>query len=98
AIRWIVVVVMVPVMDRQLAQIRTREFASAPAADPGIYPERLLPVSLFALGGRPACLGDDAIELAGVFHVARADGAKSHPTASNECSPRIPSPHGGRQT
>src|SRR6476659_74074 len=66
AIRRIVVMVVVPMMDRQLAQIGAREFASAPAADPRIYPERLLAVSLFALGRRAAGVGDDAIELAGV--------------------------------
>ena len=45
-IGWIVVVVMVPVMDRKLAKLLAAEFATAPRTDPGIYLERLLPIGI----------------------------------------------------
>ena len=51
AIRRVVVVIVIAVMDRQLAQIGPREFAGTATADPRIDLERALPVSLLALRG-----------------------------------------------
>src|SRR5262249_13922757 len=58
---WIVVVVVVLVMDRQLTQLCTAKFPSAPCTDPGIQLERLRPISLFALIPVVPCLGDNLI-------------------------------------
>ena len=62
AIRRIVVVIVVAVMDRQLAQVGAREFARATTADPRIDLERLLSVALLALGSSAAGVGHYAVE------------------------------------
>ena len=67
AIRRIVVVVVVPMVHRQFAQIAVGEFARAAAADPGVDLQRLFAVALFALRCGAAGLGDDAVELSRVW-------------------------------
>jgi len=91
----IVVVVMIPVMDRQLAQVGPCEFAAAATADPRIDLERLLPVSLFALCGGTARFGHHAVQLAWVFHdisvragrLRRRTDMEQNEIAPNERSP-----------
>ena len=46
---WIVVVVMVLVMDRELTKLFAAKFASAPRTDPGIHFERLRAIGLLPL-------------------------------------------------
>jgi hypothetical protein len=63
-------VIAIPVMDRKLAQVGVCEFAAAAAADPRIDLERLLSVSLLALGSGAAGVGHYSVQLCGVcrFH------------------------------
>src|SRR5262249_22481708 len=61
AVRRIVVVIVVAVMDFQQLQIAMREVAAAPPAHPRIDLERLLAISFGALFARPTRLGYDAI-------------------------------------
>ena len=77
AIGRVVVVIVIAMMNGELAQVGTREFACAATTNPRIDLERLLPVSLAALCGSAAGLGHDAVQLARVFHdvSARADSA-----------------------
>ena len=49
AVGRIVAVIVIAVMDRQLANVGMSEFTGAAAADPGVDLERLLPITLFAL-------------------------------------------------
>lgn len=49
AIGWIVVVVMVSVMDRQLAEFFAAKFTSAAPTNPRIQLEGLLPIALLLL-------------------------------------------------
>src|SRR2546421_239373 len=67
AVGRVVVVIVVPVMNRQLTQVRVREFAAAATADPRIELERLLSIALFTRCGGPACLGHYAVQLVRVF-------------------------------
>ena len=60
-IGWIVVVVMVPVMDRKLAKLLAAEFATAPRTDPGIYLERLLPIGIGPLIAGALCLDNNRV-------------------------------------
>ena len=60
-IGWIVVVVMVPVMDRKLAKLLAAEFATAPRTDPGIYLERLLPIGIGPLIAVALCLDNNRV-------------------------------------
>ncbi len=48
AVRRIVVVIVVPVVDRQLPELLPRELPSAPSADVRIELQRLIAVLLFA--------------------------------------------------
>jgi len=66
AIGGIVVVIAVPMVDFEQLQVSTRELPRAPAADPRIELERLLPVTLLALRLRAPGLGDDAVQPAGI--------------------------------
>lgn len=50
SIRWVVVMISVPVMDRQQVPVRGIELATATAADQSVQGQRLLPV-FFAPGG-----------------------------------------------
>ena len=70
AIGWVVVVIVVPMMDRQLAQVGAGEFARAAAADPGIDLERLFAIALPARLGVAASLGQYPVELSRIacFH------------------------------
>src|SRR5258708_6274672 len=70
AVGRVVVVIVVAVMDGQLAQVGSREFAAAAAADPRIDLERLFPIASFALLGDATSLGQQAVELARIvgFH------------------------------
>ena len=49
AVGWIVVVVVIPMVDREFMKVSAREFAPASSADPRIHLERLFPIALFAL-------------------------------------------------
>ena len=60
-IGWIVVVVMVPVMDRKLAKPFAAAVATAPRTDPGIYLERLLPIGLGLLIAVALCLDNNRV-------------------------------------
>src|ERR1700682_919209 len=76
AIGWIVAVIVIPMMDRQLAQVGGGEFAGTAAADPWIDLEGLLPVALLALVGDAASLGDYPVQLVRVarFHAVTCMG------------------------
>jgi len=67
AIGRIIVVIVVPVMNRQFAQIGVFEFAAAATADPGIDLERLLSITLFAHCSSPAGLSHYAVQFVRVF-------------------------------
>jgi hypothetical protein len=79
AIGRVVVVVVVSMMHRQLAQVGMREFAGTTAADPRIDLEGALPIALFALLGVAARVSHQPVEFARVvgIHVvfAVADGS-----------------------
>ena len=62
AVGRVVVVVMVPVMHRELAQVLAREFARAAPANPRIDLERSLSILLLALLPVTPRLGDDPIQ------------------------------------
>ena len=61
AIGRVVVVIVVPVMNGQLAKVGAFELTRAATADPRIDLERLLSVTLFALCSSTACLGHYAL-------------------------------------
>src|ERR1700733_9793492 len=65
-IRRIVVVVVVAMVNSQLAQILAGELPSAAPADPGVDLESLPAIALPALQGGAAGVGDDLVELAGI--------------------------------
>ena len=71
AIRWVVVVIVVTVMNGQLTKIGVCEFAAAATADPWIDLERLLAVALRARFGIAARVAHNPVELVGVgrFHL-----------------------------
>src|SRR5690606_39524775 len=50
AVFGVVVVVVVLVMDRQLAESLARELAGTTSVDPGVHLQRLFAITLFALG------------------------------------------------
>ena len=62
AVGRVVVVVMVSVMQRELAQVLAREFARAAAANPRIELERSLSIVLLALLPVASHLGDDLVQ------------------------------------
>jgi hypothetical protein len=78
AVGRIVVVVVVLVMDRKLAQFFAVKFASAVGADPGKESERLLAEGLFPLKVIPRC------------HASLAVGSDSVQRDSTASSGRIP--------
>ena len=49
AVRWIIVMVVVLVMNRELPQIFTAEFAATTCANPGVQLQSLRPVALLTL-------------------------------------------------
>ena len=61
SIGWIVIVIVVFVMDRELTELFTAEFASAPPTDPGIHLERLPPIGLLPLIPVAQCLGKNLV-------------------------------------
>ena len=60
-IGWIVVVVVVFMMDRELAKLFATEFATALPTDPGIYLERSLPIGLVPLIAVTLCLDNNRV-------------------------------------
>src|SRR5471030_3007036 len=62
AVRRIVVVVVIAMMDGQLAQVLASELPGAAPADPRIDLERLFAIALPTLQGGAASVGDYAIE------------------------------------
>ena len=65
SIRWIVVVIMVAVMDREFMHVGASEFPRATAADPRIHFQSLFPVSLLAFGTVPPGIRHNLIQLVG---------------------------------
>ena len=61
AIRRVVVVVVIAMMDGELAQVGAREFPRTPTADPWIDLQRLLTIALGAPIGRVARFCNDAV-------------------------------------
>ena len=59
----IVVVVVIFVMDRELAKFLALEFAPTARADPGVNLERLLPITLLSLLAAAAGLSDNPVHL-----------------------------------
>src|SRR5262245_49093539 len=49
AVGWIVVVVVVFMMDCELAKLLATKFASTPCTDPGVHLQRLPPIGLLLL-------------------------------------------------
>ena len=70
-IRWVVVVIVMPVMDCQFAKVGAGEFAGAATADPRIDYERLLAVALFALCSSAASVRHDTIQFVRVRPMQR---------------------------
>src|SRR6516162_5617628 len=70
AVRRIVVVVVVLVVDGQLVDIGAVELAGAASADPGEELERLLAIGLRTRLAAQPRFGDDAIETSGVWSAA----------------------------
>jgi len=68
AVGRIIVVVVVAVMHRQLAQVGAGEFARAAAADPGVDLQRLLAVGLLAPLGGAAGFEDELVDAVGGLH------------------------------
>lgn len=66
AVRWVVVVIVIAVVNGQLTEVGAREHSSAATADPRIDLQRLLTVAIGALVGSASRLGHDAIEPARV--------------------------------
>ena len=67
AIRRVVVVIVITVMNGQLTQIDACEHSSAAATDPRIDLQRALTIALSALVGGASRVGHDSIQLAWVF-------------------------------
>jgi hypothetical protein len=73
----IVVMVVVLVMDRELAKLLTVKFASAVCTDPGKHFERLLSIALLQLSLGAPChsiLEDDGYLLLKIIHQISASG------------------------
>lgn len=62
AIRWIIVMIMVLMMDSQLAKIIAGKFTPASAADPGVNAQRLFAISLVPIIPRATRPCDGLIE------------------------------------
>jgi hypothetical protein len=67
AIRWVIVVIVIAVVNGQLTQIGAGEHSSAAATDPRIDPQRSLTIALSPLVGGAPRVGHDSIQLARVF-------------------------------
>ena len=98
AIGRVVVVIVVAMMDRQLAQVGAREFACAAAADPRVDLQRQIPVVLLARFRVAACVGDDPVQLArvGRFHsalISRSDSTLAQGTIRVNCCQRTGPPN-----
>ena len=63
AIRWVIVMIVVAVVDRQLLQVFRVELARAATADPGIHFQRPATVTSLALVASGTRLGNYAIKL-----------------------------------
>jgi hypothetical protein len=63
---WIVVVVVVPVMDREFAKLFAAEFAAASPTNPRIHLEGLLSIGFFPLSLVSQRLGDNPVLPAGI--------------------------------
>ncbi len=66
AVRRIVVVVVILVMDRELLNFFPREFSSAPGTDPRKNLERSLPIGLLPTLSKSPSLGDHLIRPVGL--------------------------------
>ena len=64
AVKWIVVVVVILVMDGKLAKSFARKFAAAPTTDVGKNIQGSVPISRQALPSIPSSLGNDLVQLA----------------------------------
>ena len=62
AVRWIIVMVVVLMVDREFLHVRVVELPRAPATDPRIHLQRLAPVRLLALILGPPRIRHDLIE------------------------------------
>ena len=62
AVQWVVVVIVVLMVNRQLAQAYARELAAASPANPWKQFERPLAIGCFTLLALAASLGNDAVE------------------------------------
>jgi hypothetical protein len=65
-IRWVVVVIVVLVMDRQFTKLFAAKFAAAPGTDPGIYSEGLPPIGLFLRCLVAPRLGNELVPTVGI--------------------------------
>ena len=63
AVRGIVIVVVILVMDRELTKFFAREFAPTIRADPRKHPERLFPIAFEPTLSLAPSLGDDVQSL-----------------------------------
>jgi hypothetical protein len=66
AIRRVVVVIVVPVVDGQFAQVGARKLAGAAPTDPRIELQRLFPVAPIARLGSATGFSDDAVQFTGM--------------------------------
>ena len=67
AIRWVVVVIVITVVNGQLTQIGACEHSSAAATDPRVDLQRSLTIALSPLVSGASRVGHDSIQLARVF-------------------------------
>ncbi len=66
----IIVVVVVPVVDRQFTQVFAVEFARTPAAYPGIHFQCSFAVRILPCSPLPVCLRYDLVKFVGFLHVS----------------------------
>jgi hypothetical protein len=80
AVRRIVVVIVIAMVNRQLSNIRTRKYSGTAATDPRIDLQRSLTIALGALVSSAPCFGHNPIEPAriGWIHAATL-GSRTRP-------------------
>ena len=88
AVRRIVIVVVILVVDGQLAQPGAGELTPAARADPGIELERLLTVGLLTLGLVPPLFGDCPVELRRLLHYFPSSARDADIVPPNSCNAR----------
>src|SRR5262247_72738 len=91
AIAWIVVVIVVPGVDGEFANVRARELAAAAPADPGIELERLFPIAALALLSSATGFGDDAVQFARTTCAHAATWNLKHSSETPASDPRATS-------